>query len=288
MKGKILMKKYLILPAFLLLSLNIAALETGLTTEFGNYGISDYNSSSSEYIPYFQWAAELFYFDKTGVDENLEYGFILGRDMIKGYSLSAELRFIQPFYSIAFGPVFGIINESYTLVKPGFTGELRAEWPGRLFLEVGGDMIPAQHVGAANDYSSYSGYYTFGFYLKQNHILCYFTQELDNYAALSSDDPYTDSLLTYIFYANFFEKRSIFKIETKIGYEILNRTFQDSSTIELRNILFGLRSDFYINPSASVFIGLDNKIYPLSKGTIELNNVPMYQITVESGFRWSR
>ena len=29
----------------------------------------------------------------------------------------------------------------------------------------------------------------------------------------------------YIFYADFFEKNSIFKIETKIGYEILNRTF---------------------------------------------------------------
>lgn len=282
------MKKILIPALLILLSLPAYSLETGITTEFGNYGLSDYSSSSTVYIPYFQWGAEIFYHDKSESNENLQYGFVLARDTIKGYSLAAELKFVQPYYSISFGPVFGIINESYTLVKPGFSGKLRGEWPGRLFMEVGGDMIPAQYAGAENDYSNYSSYYTFGFYLKQNHILCYFTQQLDNYAALSGSNPYTDSLVSYIFYINFFEKRSIFKIETKMGYEILNRTFQDTSDIELRNVLFGLRTDFFVKPGVSVFIGLDNKIYPVSRGSIELSDVPLYQVTVESGFSWSK
>lgn len=281
--------KRILVPAFLiLLSLPVFSLETGIITKFGNYGLSDYKSTATEYIPYFQWGTEIFYYDNSGLNEDLQYGFVLDRDTIKGYSLAAELKFIQPYYSISFGPVFGIINESYTLVKPGFMGELRAELPGSLYFELGGDMIPAQYTGAVNDYSNYTGYYTFGFYLNKNHILCYFTQELDNYASLSGTNPYTDSLLSYIFYTKFFEKRSIFNIETKIGYEILNRTFQDSGDIELRNVLLGLRSDFFINPRASVFLGLDNKIIPASKGSIVLTDVPLYQITVISGFRWSQ
>ncbi|MDC7235562.1 MAG: hypothetical protein PQJ58_20225 [Spirochaetales bacterium] len=282
------MKKTVVLVFVMLMTSSLIALETGFTTEFGNYGISDYDSSSTEYIPYFQWAANLFYYDTAGLNEDLQYGFELDRDIIKGYSIAAELKFKQPYYTIAFGPVFGVINETYTLVKPGFSGMVRGEWPGRIYLELKGDMIPAQYVGAKNDYSTYSGSYTLGFYLRQNHILCYFTQALDNYASLSGTDPYTDSSLSYIFYANFFEKGALFKIETKLGYEILNRTFQDSSDVELKNILFGLRSDFYINPKATVFIGFDNKIYPVSSGSIELSDVPFYQITVVSGFKWSQ
>jgi hypothetical protein len=282
------MKKILVPIFLILISMSVHSLDTGITTKFGNYGLSDYTSSATEYIPYFQWGAEIFYYDKAGLNEDLQYGFVLDRDAIKGYSLAAELKFIQPYYSIAFGPVFGIVNESYTLVKPGFSGEIRAELPGRLFMEIGGDMIPAQYAGAIDDYSNFTGYYTLGFYLMKDHIICYFTQELDNYASLSGSDPYTDSLLSYVFYVNYFEKRSIFNIETKFGYEILNRTFQDTGDIELRNVLLGLRSDFYINPHASVFIGIDNKIYPVSKGSIALTNVPLYQITVVSGFRWSK
>ncbi len=278
-----------ILLAFTLLYLGAAAFgaETGFSTKFGNFGISDYSDSSDSYIPYFQWAAEIFYRDKSGLNEDLEYGFTLSRDTIRGYNLKSELSFIQPWYSISFGPVFGIINESLTLIKPGFSGSIRGQMPGIFFAELGGDMIPAQYAGAADDYSSYSGYYSIGFYMMQNHILCYFTQELLNYASLSGSTPYTNSSLSYIFYADFFEKNSIFKIETKIGYEILNRTFSVSETdIEIKNILLGLRGDFFVGTGSSFFIGIDNKIYPVSSGSIVLADVPGYLVTVESGFTW--
>lgn len=261
------------------------AAETGFSTKFGNYGISDYSETSSSYISYFHWGTELFYNDSTGLNEDLRYGFSLSRDAIRGYSLKSELSFIQPWYTISFGPVFGIVNESLTLIKPGFSGTVRGSWPGRAFAELGGDMIPAQYAGAEDDYSSYSGWYTLGVYLKQNHILCYFTQELINYAKLSGT-AYTDSSLSYIFHADFFEKNSIFKVETKIGYEILNRTFTSGEDIEIKNILLGLRGDFFVGSGSSFFIGIDNKIYPLSSGTIELSDVPSYLITVESGFTW--
>ncbi|MDA3955790.1 hypothetical protein [Oceanispirochaeta sp.] len=280
--------KKILFPVFLFfISFQVIPYETGFSTQFGNFGLSEYDSSSTTYIPYFQWGSNLYYFDQAEDNDNLQYGFILDRNAIKGYSLSSELRFIQPYYSIAFGPVFGLINESVSLIKPGFSGRLSGEIPGRGFLEIGGDMIPAQFAGAKNDYSTYTGYYTFGFYLKQDHILCYFTQKLDNYSHLSGTDPYTDSLLSYNFYADFYEKGSIFKVKTKMGYEIINRTFSDSSTIEIKNILFGIQTDFYINSSATVFLGLDNKIYPSSYGSIELNDVPTYLITVISGFKWN-
>jgi len=52
--------------------------------------------------------------------------------------------------------------------------------------------------------------------------------------------------------------------------------------------LFGLRSDFYIKPGVSVYMGIDNKLFPTSSGSIELADVPFYQVSVESGFIWSK
>jgi len=282
------MKKILFL-IFLFISLaELYSYETGFSTQFGNFGLSEYKSSSTKYIPYFQWGTNLYYYDNAIGIDNLSYGFEFERDPLTGYTLSSELQFSQPYYSISFGPVFGIINESVSLIKPGFSGKLRTEWPGIIFLEIGGDVIPAQFEGSQNDYSSYSGYYTFGFYLNQNHILCSFSQILDTYSSLSGTDPYNNSSLSYIFYTDYFEKRSIFKLQTKLGYEILNKTFQDSMDIEIRNILLGLQVDFYINSNSSVFLGFDNKIYPISYGQIELQEVPVYLVTVQSGFKWSQ
>lgn len=76
-------------------------------------------------------------------------------------------------------------------------------------------------------------------------------------------------------------------MQTKLGFETLSKSFADGSDIELQNILFGLRADFFINPKATVFIGIDNKIYPGSYGKIELDSVPLYLVSVDSGFRWS-
>ncbi|QEN07508.1 hypothetical protein EXM22_05705 [Oceanispirochaeta crateris] len=280
--------KKLIFPMFLLaLTIHGFSYETGFSTQFGNYGFSEYDSSSTTYTPYFQWGGQFFYFDHSKENENLQYGFILDRNAVQGYSFASELSYVTPYYSIAFGPVFGITNESVSLVKPGFSGSLKGEIPGRAFLEIGGDMIPAQNTGIAYDYGTSTGYYTIGFYLKQDHILCYFTQNLDIYSSLSGSEPYTDSLLTYNFYTDFFEKGSIFKITTKMGYEILSRDFDNGNDIEIRNILLGIQTDFYINSSAAVFIGMDNKIYPGSYGSIDLGDIPTYLITVMSGFKWS-
>ena len=261
--------------------------ETGFSTQFGNYGLSDYEATDTDYAPYFQWGASLYYEDFSGTDENLFYRFDLVRAPVGGYCLESLLEFRKEWYSLGLGPVFGIINESLSLVKPGLQGRLKAQWPGKLFGEIGGMTVPAQYSGAENDYSTYSSFYTLGFYLRQNHILCYFTQTISDYSSTSRDAPYSDKYTSYIFYSDFYEKTSLFMIQTKLGYEILNKTFSDGSDIELRNILLGLQADFFINARASVFIGLDNKIYPGSYGDIELGSVPLYLVTVNSGFSWS-
>ena len=269
---------------FSLLIMSAAAGETGFSTQFGNYGLSDYDAGDTSYETYFQWGASVYYEDSAGVDESLVYRFELERDPLSGYSLDSILEFRSDWYSLGIGPVFGIINESMSLIKPGFGGRLRGQWPGKFFAEIGGETIPAMYTGAEDDYSTYSGYYTLGFYIRQNHILCYFTQSQESYSNLS--DGYTDKLVEYIFFSDFYDKTSKFKMQVKLGYEILNKTFTDGSDIELRDVLFGLRADVFINSKASVFIGIDSKIYPGSYGDIELGSVPLYLVTVDSGFRW--
>ena len=280
MKNKV---AYLFL--FIAISMGAFASETGFSTQFGNYGLSDYDEDDNSYETYFQWGTTLYFEDSAGLDENLKYRFELVRDPVSGYSLNSILELGTDWYSLGIGPVFGILNESFTLIKPGFGGRLKAQWPGKVFGEIGGASIPALYVGAEDDYSSYNGYYTLGFYIKQNHILCYFTQSLTNYSNLS--DAYTNEYLSYIFYSDFYDKSSMFKIQTKLGYEILSKTFLIGEDIEIRNILFGLQADLFLGPKAKVFIGLDNKIYPGTYGDIKLKDVPLYLVSFNSGFSWS-
>ncbi len=274
-----------LLNTLFLLVMAASAAETGFSTQFGNYGLSDYDADDSEYETYFQWGASVYYEDSAGLDENLVYRFELERNPLSGYSLNSMLEFRSDWYSLGIGPVFGILNESVSLIKPGFSGRLRGQWPGTVFAEIGGESITAMNSGADDDYSRYSGYYTLGFYVRQNHILCYYTQTQEEYANMG--EGYTDEYTSYVFHSDFYDKSSMFKMQTRLGYEILTKTFSGGTDIELRNILFGLQADFFITSRASVYIGLDNKIYPGSYGDIELESVPLYLVTVDSGFRWA-
>lgn len=269
------------LLCFMLFQLN--AEETGFSSYFGTYGLSDYESSDTEYSPYFQWGANIYYKESSGVDNSLGYNLELDIDPLLKYRVKSEIEFNQPFYSLSFGPVFGVINQSKTLVKPGFSGDLKVRVPGRAYIDLGGELIPSRSYLLDKDYSSYSGFYTIGFYLKRDHILCYFTQKSDLYSEIEDSEESTASRTSYIFYTDYFEKNSLVKIQSKLGYEKQDKILPDGTSFEIKNILMGMRFDFFIDGSTA-YLGLDNRLYPVTSGSVELNDVPGYLFTFSTGF----
>lgn len=261
----------------------LSAEETGFSSYFGTYGLSDYENTYTEYSPYFQWGANLYYKDNGYIENALGYNLELDIDPLLKYRIKSEIEFSHPFYSISFGPVFGLINQSKTLVKPGFSGKLSAQAPGRAFIEIGGELIPFRSSFLKEDYSTYSGFYTFGFYLKRDHILCYFTQKNDLYSEIAGSDESSTSRTSYMFYTDYYKKNSILKIQSKLGYEKQDQILADGSSFEIKNILMGLRFDFFINGS-TVYLGLDNRIYPITSGSVELSDIPGYLFTFSTGF----
>jgi len=265
----------------MLFSLN--AVETGFSSYFGTYGLTDYENSNTEYSAFFQWGANIYYKDTSGIDDALGYKLELDVDPLLKYRLKSEIKFSHPFYSISFGPVFGLINQSKTLVKPGFSGNLRTEAPGWGFIDIGGELVPFRSSLLKEDYSTYSGFYSIGFYLKRDHILCYFTQKNDLYSEINGNDESSASRTSYMFYTDYYEKNSILKIQSKLGYEKQDLILAGETSIEIKNILMGLRFDFSINGS-TVYLGLDNRLYPVSSGSLELKDVPGYLFTFSTGF----
>jgi len=281
------LKQWLMACMVLLAAGGLGALETGFSTEFGNFGLAEYAADDTEYKPFFQWGGDAWFKDTAGVDENLMYGVELDVDSFLKYRLKANLEFHHPYFSISLGPVFGILNEKLTLVKPGINGSITGKWPGRLYATLGGEIIPPLSYSGTDDYISQSGFYTLGVYILRDHILCYFTQEIEHYSVFVSGAPVQNIRNSYLFFADFYEKNSRFKVQTKLGYEVQNRILTSDDDFGLKNILFGLRFDFFIDGASTVFAGLDSRFYPISSGSIDLTGLPGYLWTLSSGYSWS-
>ncbi len=266
----------------------LIAEEAGFSSYFGTYGLGDYSSSSIEYEDFFQWGGNIYYRNYNFSESEMGYVLEASADPILKYRYKSEIEILNTYYSIRIGPVFGIINQGWTLIKPGFTGFFRAQYPGKAFLDFGGETIPLRSSLLEKDYSSFSSFYSIGYYILEDHLLCYFTQKRDQYTELNDGLETTNEKTSYLFYSEFFEKNSFLRVKTKMGYEILNQSFSTTENIELKSIILGLNLDFGLSGNSSVYISMDNMIYPISSGSMELSEVPGYLYTFETGFKWYR
>ena len=279
--------KYYLLPLlFLINSFALNAMETGFSTFYGTYGLTEYTVNSSEYKSFLQWGGNIYYKD-SNEDNSLDYNIELDLNPLLKNRVKSGIGFNTPYLSISFGPVFGIANQSWTLIKPGFTGEIKARIPGRIFAELGGELIPYHSHLQEKDYSVYSGFYSLGFYIKRDHILCYFTQILDQYSEIEVDS-YTNNKNTYLFITDFFEKNTFLKVQSKLGYEIQDQVLSNDDIIEIKTLLFGLQLDFFLNGGIDVFAGLDSRLFPLSTGSRDLSDIPEYLFTFTTGIKLYR
>ena len=281
-------KNILAVSAFFFLLNMLFAEESGFSSYFGSYGLDEYATNDTSFLSFFQWGGNIYYTDSTGLDENLGYYLELDADPLLKYRLKSEININTPFYTISLGPIFGIIEQSWTLIKPGFCGSIQFQVPGRVYAEFGGDLIPLTSTLAEDDYSSFSSFYTIGYYVKKDHILCHFTQKRDQFTAHENGTETVGSRVNYLFYADFFEKNSILKVQSKMGYEILNQILSETNSVKLESIIFGIQLDFNITGNSSVFISLDNMVYPTSSGSQELEEIPGYLYTFKTGFKWYR
>ena len=279
--------KYYLLPLpFLLNPLTMNAMESGFSTYYGSYGLKEYTADSVEYKPFMQWGGNV-YFKDSREDNSIDYSLELDMNPFFNNRIKSNIGFNTSYYSISFGPVFGITNQSWTLIKPGFSGAVKAQIPGKVFAELGGELIPYRSLLQEEDYSVYSGFYSLGFYIKKDHILCYFTQIRDQYSEIG-DDNYTNNKNTYLFITDFFEKNTFLKVQSKLGYEIQDQVLSDDDIIEIKTILFGLQLDFFLNGGIDVFAGLDSRLFPLSTGSRDLSDIPEYLFTFTTGIKLYR
>ena len=283
------MKKRLIQICLILIAgFALTGEEAGFSSYFGTYGLGDYSVASTEYKSFFQWGGNL-YFQDMGIDNSgFGYRLELDADPILKTRYKSEIAIQNTYYSIGFGPVFGIINQGWTLIKPGFSGSFTGRLPGRAFLDFGGELIPLRSSLLEDDYSSYTSYYTLGYYVLKDHILCYFTQKRDQYTEIVNGKESIAGKTSYLFYSDIYEKNLFLKIKTKMGYEIHEQVLDTSEKIQLKTVIFGINFDFGLSGNSSVYISIDNMIYPITSGDLELAKVPEYLYTFETGFRWYR
>ena len=262
--------------------------EAGFSSYFGTYGLGNYTSESTEYKATFQWGGNSYFQERGLGDSGFGYKLELDSDPILKTRYTSLVKIEKPYYSIGFGPVFGLVNQGWTLIKPGFSGNFTAQYPGIAFFNFGGDLIPLRSALLEEDYSTYSSFYTIGFYVLKDHILCYFTQKRDQYIEIVDSEDSLTGRTSYLFYSEFYEKNSFLKIKTTMGYEIQKQILETSEELQLKSIIFGLNFDFGLSGNSSVFVSIDNILYPITSGDLELSGVPEYLYTFKTGFRWYR
>ncbi len=277
--------------AFLFLALvfivglpGLQAEETGFEVSMGNYGLEEQNPAKKDFQQAIYWGGSLYYRAATEGEEDFNWGFSFTKDPLMGFTLNGELSVKKYWYSISLGPALGILNESWTLIKPGLSSKIQVEWPGILFAGIGGTIIPGGLGDLKDNYSSSSSFLTIGFYLLPEHIRCYFTQVGKTYSSREKGE--TRNYKSYIFYTDFYKKNSVFKLKTKLGYEILKKDAGTKGCIEMKNILIGIRTDFFIKNSFTLYLGLDSRIYPQSSGKTNIEELPPFMGEASLGFSW--
>ncbi len=271
----------LLLILYAAASQGLAADEVGLAAAGGNYGFKGLNAGNNDFKDAVYWNTSLYY--KTDKDEsrNLSWAFSLKKEPILGALLQGELCFQKDWYSITLGPSFSLYADPWAMIKAGLNSKIMVEWPGIIFAEAGGSVIPESFGG--NGDGSYSSSLSAGFYLSSAYLRCYITQDIKS--SHSQDKNESNSYKSYIFHTDFYRKNSIFKLRTKLGYEILKKD-RTTQSFEMKNVLFGLRTDFSIKSKYSFYVELDNKIFPSSTGKTKIKSLPPFMGSLGLGFCW--
>ena len=238
--------------------------------QLGNLGFSpargstDATFAGSDYF----WGGSLFL--SQNFSSSIQIDAALNRDLIVGNSLSALFQYKTDYFRVGIGPYLGLLNSSSTILKPGISTLLRAEFPGVAFVSLRTDGSLGGQASTEGDYFAQSNEILLGFYVSDSAI-CAFGL---SYKQLSSNQGATtlvDSLTAYSFDVKVFEKNVPYRLDFNFAYQVLLRQYIDNATNPshgLGSVIAGAGIDIDITRAFALTFGFRTSVLTLGTGVL--------------------
>jgi len=216
--------------------------------------------------------------DKWGFDIKFDSNLPL-RNILYSY-----LTFSTEYFNFKIGPTLGLFNSTEEIIKFGLSGEVLVEYPGKIFLSMGGITTPGGDLTKSGEYLQTGGNIVFGFYVP--NAICSFYISTKRYTEKISSGKSIDKMNEYYFNIKIFEKNIAYKINIKIGYQRLIKEFTGTFTTKniVNSIILGTALDIEISNYLVLRFDIDNSLYSFGQENLTGTNMKKYFFKISSGF----
>jgi len=254
---------------FLLPVSTVMGLEIGTAFHIGNLAFEKARTSDQTGFDgtSFPWGIDAFINQDVSSQLDLHTGFYMD-PILKNISYTL-FSYQQNFFSIGVGPFFGLFNSSSSILKPGISTSIRLDFPGIIFVSFRADSSIGGRLVQTGDYLQERSDISIGYYVR--NAICSVNIKSKKYTAKSSAGELVDSLTSYSFSTDIFQKNMPYKILLSFGYQKLTKIFIEGDTTAehtLGSLVIANNLDIFINDYLTVFIDLESSVYSFGSGVL--------------------
>jgi hypothetical protein len=254
--------------AFIVLAAAAApGLDLGLQTWAGNLGFAADRSATDARFPgsrYF-WGLSLYGSQPIAEKFGFETGFY--SDPVLRNVTYALFSYDERLISLGVGPFFGFFNDRSTLVKTGIATSVKLQVPGAVFVSFRSDSTVGGELVQEGDYLQQRNDVSFGFYVL--NAICTLSLGNRRFEQRTEVDTVVDSLTTYSFTTDIFQKNIPYRLIIKFSYQSLAREFiTGATTSTLNSLVLGTEVDVTLTSAVLLQAGLEGSVYSFGQGTL--------------------
>lgn len=247
--------------AFVLAAANLTALEIGAHGTLGTLDFARDRDSTASSLPgdIYLWGIGVF--GTQAISEDLAIDIEFDSDPILRNIGSTLLTYRGPFFSIRFGPFFGILNAPGTIVQSGLSTTVHLFVPGIVILGLRSDTSLASRLVAPGDYIQEQSELSLGVYVPNAIPTLY--ARTKRYTWKTTTGEAVDTLHAYGLRTDVFEKNVPYRVVLDFAYQDASRTFHDAqpSTHRHGSLVLGKKIVLDVFDPLRLLVDLESSIY---------------------------
>jgi hypothetical protein len=262
---------FLAILGFLLLSTAAAtALDIGIEGWLGDLGFATDRKVTDTTFPGYDklfWGVSLYGTQAVTDDISFLTGFY--SDPVLRNTTYTLFSYSTQFFTIGFGPFFGLFNSTSTLLKSGISTSVKLELPGIIFASFRSDSSIGGELVQVGDYMQTRNDISFGVHLP--NAICTLSLDSSSFEQKSTAAlDIVDSLTVYSFSTDIYKKNIPYRLIVTVSYQSLVRSYISTAVTEssLNSVVLGMETNISLSPSVLLTAGIEGNLYSFGMGTL--------------------
>ncbi|MDR1058996.1 MAG: hypothetical protein LBL43_05555 [Treponema sp.] len=215
------------------------------------------------------------------------------RNLVKAY---VGMR--QGYFNLELGPFIGVFNSGKGAPNPGLSFRAGLEYPGRVFLTLGGASTLGTGLSTAGDKALQWGEVILGFYVP--YVTCSLLMNTRNYKEMENPGlVLKDERTRYGFRAEVVSKSYPYVLQVDAGFQTLKRSYAGElfepappsftrtfDTDEIRSIYLGLGVNYQVARQWRIFLGGEMPVYTWGTSPLKKEKGAVF-FQLSGGFIWT-